>query len=196
MPRVALHRSALCGVILLASSWAGAVPYINQSLRFAVTPPPGWEIRPGADAVVVFAEPGPAVSSMPARTETNEEFLARVRRELNGVEQASPFRASITIFARFQPGIQLRQHVNSTRARLGKSRTHKILGETTTRLGGLEAIDRLARVAIAGRPVMQTREIFCVRENRLFVITLSALPGDFKRYSDEFDKVLASFVWR
>ncbi len=43
---------------------------------------------------------------------------------------------------------------------------------------------------------MQTREIFCVRENRLFVITLSALPGDFKRYSDEFDKVLASFVWR
>jgi len=174
-------------------------PYVNQSLGFGFTPPSGWTQKKHPDVVVAFIEPKalPPRPAVPSRRESDAEFVARVSRSLKTpLNQQTTFQANLMVMMRQAGNVTLAQYARDTRAQAARSRTYRILSEKNRRLGGEPAVERLVRLVLPGQPTVLTREILCVRGGRLFTITFTAPWGSFRKYTTEFDKVLASFVWR
>jgi hypothetical protein len=195
----------LCSASLLGAQTNGNGPYLHQALRFGFTPPVGWtqkkdikEADKKLGVVVVFMESSlSAATASPSRRETDDEFLARINRELQAPrETGSAFQANLSVITRPAGGMTVEQYARETRAKAAKTPGYRILSEKQRRLGGAPAIERLIRLSASGRSAFQTREVTCVRNSRLFILTLAAPTASFARYSAEFDKSLASFVWK
>jgi hypothetical protein len=63
------------------------------------------------------------------------------------------------------------------------------------RLGGVDALMRTIRVTLPGQPGYVTREVDCIRKDRVYSLTLACAPADIGRRGSEFDRVLSSFGW-
>jgi hypothetical protein len=185
--------------LLLAAVAQAQAPYIHPTYRFGFTPPAGWVQKAHPDAAAVFMEPrrAPARTLPQNRIETHREFVERVNRSLKTpAEAAAAFTANITVVTRPLGNMTLEEYARHTRAEAARSRSYRILKESRRRLGGLPAVERVVRLSIPGDPPAQIRELTCIRDGQLFVLTLAAEPATFARYSTEFDKVIASFTWR
>lgn len=185
-------------LLLLAAVAQAQAPYIHPTHRFGFTPPAGWVQKVHPDAAAVFMEPrrAPARTLPQGKTETHREFVERVNRSLKTPADAAVFTANITVVTRPLGNMTLEEYARYTRVEAARSRTYRILKESRRRLGGLLAIERVVRLSIPGDPPAQMRELSCMRDGQLFVITLAAEPATFARYSSEFDRVIASFTWR
>jgi hypothetical protein len=174
--------------------------YVNASLGFALSPPPGWVQTAAPDVVVAFTEPGPgAVRPRPAsrRPESDREFLERIRHTLTAAD-ADPgrIRPNIVVISVRKAGLSLPTYVKQTRSRANRVKGCSVLGEADRRLGGLYAVERTTRTYVADGPPIRTREVMCRRADRIFVITLAAPGPQYRHYSALFDRTLASFRWR
>lgn len=193
-------RGLLVSGLLLAAAAAWAdTAYVHPTLRFGFTPPAGWVQKQHPEAVVVFLEPlrTAAQPPPPRKRESDAEFLARVQRSLRTPPaQQSATQANITVIARQIGHLSLTEYARDTRAKAARSRTYRILSEKPGRLGNAPSLERLVRLTLPGQSQVQTREVLCVRGGYLFTVALTAPLASFRRYSAEFDRVLASFVWQ
>lgn len=186
---------------MLTATGAGAGQrYVNASLGFALTPPAGWVQTARPDVVVAFEEPDhslPAVQQRPSRQESNREFLERIGRKLAAYRnRPAGYRASMFVLSVQKPGLTLAAYVRQARSRANKVAGCSVLGESDRRLGGLYAVEQTTRTKFPDRPPLRTRQVICRRGDRIVVIGLAAPNAQYERYSHEFDKTLASFVWR
>lgn len=192
---------------------APQTPYVNHELRFGFTPPAGWLQRPGdptSNLIVAFVEPGaqPRPAPVPdVSRESNEEFLRRVQRRLKEpVGQSAALQANISVIAAPAGAMTLDEYAKETRERAqkatrdqkakGGTTAFQILSEKPRRLAGVAAVERLILVRSASGPRIRTREVICIQGDRLFTITLAAPEGSLTRANREFERTLASFVWK
>jgi hypothetical protein len=197
-----MRAGSVAGTLLLLCLAAVAqaqAPYINPTHRFGFTPPAGWVQKVHPDAAVVFMEPRRASArTLPqGKIESHREFVERVNRSLKTPSNAAKtFTANITVVTRPLGNMTLEEYARYTRTEAARSRSYRILKESRRRLGGLPAVERVVQLAAPGDPLTQIREVTCIRDGQLFVLTFAADPATFARYSTEFDKVIASFTWK
>ena len=70
-----------------------------------------------------------------------------------------------------------------------------VYDEALATLDGARAVTWRIHVRPPRGTPRETRQIFCVRNRRSYVITLAALSTNIKSYDSVFDKVVASFRW-
>ena len=73
--------------------------FTSKIYKFAVVPPPGWEQKDAADAIVSFLEPIQTAPPVNHGKETNKQLWERVKRSTTGAGSSSGFRSNITISA-------------------------------------------------------------------------------------------------
>jgi hypothetical protein len=193
---------ALAFAALLCAPVAGQSqkPYVNTQYKFTVTPPVGWAINNPADVVVVFIEPITNDSTVSHGKETNKEFLERINKQYGQKSASQGFRANVTITtATAPPGVTtVADYAKLTRSKAAslKLKMYKILSEKPQKLGGMPAIERNIQVTTPERTTVRTREIICLRNGQVFVVTFASSPATLSKFNPIFDKVLSSFVWK
>lgn len=130
------------------------------------------------------------------RNESDEEFLRRINQSLAAPARASEaFHANITIITRRAGPISLDEFARASRARMAKDHRYRIIDENPRQLGGAAAIERTTRVSEPNGRTLQTKEVTCVQNQRLFTITLTAPPATFAHRATEFDAALSTWKW-
>ena len=70
-----------------------------------------------------------------------------------------------------------------------------IYDEKATKIAGEKAYSWRIRIKRRNFASHESRQIFCIHNNRSFVLTLTGLPTNIKKYEPAFDKIVASFRW-
>ncbi len=70
-----------------------------------------------------------------------------------------------------------------------------IYDEKSTKLAGEKAYSWRIRIKRRNFAPHESRQIFCIHNSRSFVLTLTGLPTNIKKYEPAFDKIVASFRW-
>jgi hypothetical protein len=199
-----LTRRALVPLLCLAANTAfagivGAAPdavYSNAEYRFSFKPPAGWEEKKHPEALVVYMEPVATTSQARPKKETAKELIARLNKKLQEPAVTTAFRCNITVTARDSGGMTAKEYAKETRGRAALGKSYRIIGEVPGKLGGEPSVVRTVRLSFSTSQTIQTREVFCVRNGKLITLTLAAPTARFSTFAGEFDKVVASFVWR
>ncbi len=199
--------SKLIGLSLLFtnSSLAAQAPVISNLHKFAVTPPIGWNVgsaestKPGAGAMagaeMSFVEPEHATeqSKRPAK-ETNKQFLERIKKDLNASD-ATSFRTNILIQVKDTKFKTVKEYAAETLKKSKNFPTYKNLGDKPTKLANSEAIDRISAILVNGMP-LKTHEILCMKNGKIYSISLASSTSSFARNDAVFVRVVNSFTWR
>ena len=204
---------ALLGLFGLAIAMPVAAqgPYVNHELKFGFTPPAGWVQKPGdmkMKLVVAFVEAATQPTTIRAsKGESDEEFLRRIKAKLREpVDSGGSFQPNITVTCGDAGSVTLQEYARETRLKAQKTLhdqrakggtvIYQILTEKPRKLAGVPAIERVNAVITPDGQRVSTREVISIQQGRIYTVTLAAAQGTLPRYNPEFDRALASFVWK
>lgn len=159
-------RWLLVLLLVMAPALAFEAPEVN----LAFTNPAGWEQRTTGEegSLVLFAAPkSPAVRS------TLEVAVT----EMGQVEEL-----------RRQDALGVVRHL------AGQLENFELLGSKETRVAGMKA-QRITYKARSGKTILQTTQVFLVRNGRLYLFTLTSSPEQHAAQAKVLNGVLESVRW-
>lgn len=153
-------------LLLVVPAWAFEAPEVN----LAFTSPPGWEQRStGKDgSLVAFSAP-----KTPAVRSTLDVAVT----EMGQVEEL-----------RRQDALGVVRHL------AGQLENFQLLGSKETRVAGLKA-QRITYKARSGKSILQSTQVFTVRNGRLYLFTLTTSPEQHAAHTKVLNAVLESVRW-
>lgn len=168
--------------LLTASRTLSAGPnetrYTDREHGFSLVPPPKWATDLNLiPHYAVFIEPTQSGTST-GNTRTNKETAA-----------------TISTYGGPAENLTQDQYVEATRKEVAKDVGMTIYDEKKLTLDGMNAHSWRMHIRIPGQSPSENRQVFCVRNNQVTILTLTVTPQKARTYDDAFDKMLASFRW-
>jgi hypothetical protein len=145
-----------------------AARYTDTQYGYSFGPPPGWSRKEDI--------PRPYVAF------------------LGPVDAGS--QANFTIYPEPAANRSLAQYVKVARETIAKTGEMRLQSDRPAKLGGVRARVLQSLVTAKGHPAAISRQVVAVHGGRGYVVTFTAPPGAFKKYSPVFDSVISSFQWQ
>lgn len=205
--------------LLVGATSLSAAPvenrYTDLEHGFSLVPPPNWTIDTKLiPHYAVFVEPSatPATpvgkanvtngtkSSPNASPKTNSNFSSNSTAKTAPkpspkqlTPDASP--ATISTYGAATANMTQDQYLLATRNEIVKETGMKIYAEKALKLDGANAYSWRMHVNLPGQPPSENRQVFCVHNGQVTVLTLTTTPAAIHKHDAAFEKTLASFRW-
>lgn len=184
-------------VLLVGAISLSAAPvetrYTDQEHGFSLVPPPNWTINTKLiPHYTVFVEPSATSATTPTSKSNGTKASTKPAPK---PEIPDADRATLSTYGAATQNVTQDQYLLAARSDVAKERGMQIYEEKALKLDGANAYSWRMHVNLPGQPSRENRQVFCVHNGQVTVLTLTTTPTAIHKYDAAFEKTLASFRW-
>ena len=112
-----------------------------------------------------------------------------------GTAPEQGFRTNINFYSEPVKTMSLEEYMKVSKKAVLQMKSIKIIETKSAKLGGEPAYQLRMHLTLPGKPAIENLQYICVHQNRAFVVTSTALSGNYAKALPVFDKAYKSFKW-